>query len=184
MVLKIEHETSPAIALAVLRSRRFLAGPILSDSGLNVIFDDQENIGCHSGQAVCTGALMTFNWTGPVSKIYCSSGYPPNVLYDQRPHRGFVPVGTTNFLTLVNIELIGEASWQEAVVRPKFIFGSSPRLWVYWLKSHSESWRLNEMKKIQTEIEALRRSPVSICISFPPSSIYEMYLRRKFPSIN
>ena len=111
-MLTIEHETSPAIAAQVARTKRFLAGPILGDSGLNAVIVDDPRGPYHPQQAANCGAVMRFTWCGPVATGYYTAGYPPNQLFDEYPHRAFLPVGTNMNLKLIDIKLVSGSSWE------------------------------------------------------------------------
>ena len=130
MPLTLRHETAPAIALNVARTKRFSAGSILGDSGLNVEIVGHPMGPYHPDQAEHTGAHLILEWSGPIRRSFEPHGYPPDIFFDQHPHRVFVPVGTTCHLRLTGVELDAGTSWQDSVIRPTVSLGSSRRAWL------------------------------------------------------
>lgn len=176
----IEHETSPSIAAEVARTKRFLAGPILGDSGMNAFIVGHQAGPYHPEQAENRGAIMRFSWTGPVTQGYFAKGYPPNQLFDQHPHRAFVPVGTNIDLRLFDIKLVGGASWEDVVVEPSFSLAALPS----WLLSRRPGWRKNAVKRLQKEIAAIVAMQPLIRICFPPECDYQFDLMKAYPNHN
>lgn len=175
--IPLEHETSMAIAITIARTKVAFAGPILGDSGLNVI-----PVGLHhkpyiSNQAQSRGALMTFTWGGPIDTGSGAGGYPPDRLQDEHAHRAVVPVGTTKHLKLQSIALIGEASWLDVVQMPQWKIGTTIR----WLNSLREEWKEEQAKRIEKEINSIVAQRPSISVHFPPGCIYAQLLRAKYP---
>ncbi|CAG9183950.1 hypothetical protein [Cupriavidus pampae] len=125
------HETSPAVALRILRTLQFVAGPILGDAGLSGALPGST----YGEQAILRGAVLHFEWTGPVSAA--SSGrHEPYLLYDERPHRLFVFVGTQRYLQLRGVTLADGLTWADAVAgpaRPNGVAWLNPRAWRDWL---------------------------------------------------
>ncbi len=176
----IEHETSPAIAVEVARTTRFLAGPVLGDSGLNAFIVGHKAGPYHPEQPAKHGAVMRFEWTGPNGQGYFPTGYPPNRLFDQHPHRAFVPVGTNRGLRLIEIELVGGGSWEDAVVEPSFSFANLP----LWLASRHGGWRQKVAESLKEEILAIVGTRPLITIAFPPKCIYRSNLVKNYPDHN
>lgn len=180
-VVLLHHETSPSIALAIARSRKCLAGPILGDSGINV-----EIVGHPKqflrGQAAHNGARLIFEWDGPVEHKNPPLGYKPDHLYDEHPHRGIVPVGTTKHLHLVGIDLINDSSWLTTVVKPIFCI-TNPGGWKKWYSSKHPEWEFHAAKEIENEIDDLVRQRPLISVVFPPECIYAGLLKDRFPSV-
>ena len=177
----IEHETSPAYAADVAIKGRFLAGPILGDSGMNAVIVNHPAGPYFPGQAVQRGAVLRFDWTGPIvpaaNKIL---GYPPNELQDEHPHRALVPVGTNQYLHLVDIRLIRRASWEEAVVEPTF---SSLAL-LSWLASKLPGWKTHQAKRLSQHIAGIVAKRPLISVWFPDGCIYRGTVMKQYPNHN
>lgn len=176
----IEHETSPAIAATVARTKRFLAGPLLSDSGMNAVIVNHPAGPYLPGQAAACGAMMRFEWTGIVSQGSFSGGYPPNQLFDQHAHRAFLPVGTNLNLKLIDIYFVNGASWQDAVVQPSFSLTNL----CSWLSSKFPGWLQAEAMKLQDEMVGIVANQPNITICFPPHCIYRSNLMQAYPNHN
>lgn len=170
------HETAPGIALLIIKSRIFQAGTIIGDSGVNA-----EIVGHVAGpynpdQAAARGAILKFEWLGPVSKQEFENGYPPDVLYDQHPHRAFIPVGSTKYLRLIDVELRIGVSWRDLTYTPE---RGQPRLLTKWC-----SWiRQWEEKRIGREVVRVVNTRPLVMVGFPTFSPYEKNLRNKFPNV-
>ena len=176
----IEHETSPSIAAKVARTKRFLAGPILGDSGMNAVIVGHPAGPYQPEQAAKRGAMMRFSWTGAVSQGSHPSGYPPNQLFDQHPHRAFLPVGPNNNLKLIEIELVDGASWEDAVVEPSFSL-VSPSSW--FSSKRSGAWRV-AVERLEEEMAGIVAKQPDITICFPPICIYQSHLMTAYPNHN
>ena len=177
----LHHETAPDTALRIARSKRCMAGPILSDSGLNVEIRDHAQGAFNRDQAATKGAVMVFQWDDPICDLSLPHGYPPNILYDQHPHRGFVPVGTTQHLKLIDIKLNTGSSWAMAVTRPAP--HASAHL-VDWALSWLPGWEAREAQKIGKEVVAIVRQQPNVSVVFPPENEYEVLLRARFANVN
>lgn len=179
-MLTIEHETSPAIAAKVARTQRFLAGPIMGDSGLNAFIVGHGAGPYHPEQASNCGAVMRFAWTGPVTQGSFVNGYPPNQLYDEHPHRAFLPVGTNRSLKLIEIVLVGGGTWEDAVVEPSFSLANLPT----WLNSKRTGWRHSVAGRIEEEMAEIVTTQPNITICFPPNCIYRSTVMKSYPNHN
>lgn len=184
MRVTLHHETAPAIALSVARSKRCLAGPILSDSGLNVEIVGHAKGPFHQGQAECRGARLTFEWDGPIAAAHEAHGYPPDVLYDHHPHRGFVPVGTSKHLHLCGVTLMKGRSWTEAVFAPEFSVGMPVRAFARWIGSRLPGWTMREALRIEREVSQIVAGRPQMRVVFPPENVYEGHLRERFPHVS
>lgn len=174
----IEHETSPAIAVRIARCGKFCAGPILGDSGMNALIVDHAAGPYASDQAAERGALMRFDWSGPVGSGTHVLGYPPNELQDQHPHRALVPVGTNRFLRLVGIRLTRGSSWKDAVVEPRL----TPTSVIPWLLSKKAGWKQRQADLIGNEMRAIVAQKRSISVVFPPHCIYASTVMEQYPN--
>ncbi len=173
------HETDPWTAITIARSGIALGGPILGDAGLNCWIQDDERGSFNSDQAERKGALMFFEWSGPVA----TDGYrligAPDVLYDQRPHRAIVFVESTKHLRLATIQLIGGSSYEDLVVRPTFPTGQQllyPSSWVRWVQSKRAGWVAGQAKVLQADLDSLLQSRPAIRIAAPRDASYHFVL--------
>lgn len=161
----IEHETAPSIALKVLQTGIFRGGPILGDAGLNAV--SLGGIGYWVDQARWHGAIMTFEWQGPLAGK--SPLQPaPNTLYDDKPHRVFIPVGTTEFLTLKDIRLMPDFTWEECVRVQNFPCGLkvfSPAKWYNALRSRTTRYKQESIRSIESLVASLACEPRPIRIA-------------------
>ncbi|WP_437889547.1 hypothetical protein [Phytobacter sp. V91] len=132
------------------------------------------------GQARGAGARLIFEWTGPIKNSLEPYGYPPDILYDQHPHRGFIPVGSQSHLYLVGLELTDGASWQTVIPKPEFKL-TRPNGWKSWLLSKHPQWLEDEVSRIEKEVADIIKSRALVKIVFPPGNCYEVDLRKKFP---
>ena len=173
------HETHPAIALRILRSRRIVAGPIVGDAGLNAFIVGHPAGDYNPDQAVRRGAILEFEWDGPVSTEKYS-GYPDrNVCYDQHPHRAFVFVGTTQHLRLVGLSLEVADGWASYVRRPELTLKTVKE----WFRSRRESWLAEQVAMIDSEVAQILSERPSVSIVLPRSAPYLGYIRKRFPDI-
>ena len=173
--LRIYHETSPWIAIHIARTQQFMGGAISGDAGLNCYIEGSlPDLGTHS-QAEQRGALITFEWSGPVSTERYGIFGEPDTLYDQRPHRGFIPIDSTRHLTLVDIELLYGGTFADLIERPIFPRGSSLlklSAWADWLASKREGWLYAEAKRLQVQVAVLAASRPSISVIPPTRAPY------------
>lgn len=174
----IEHETSPEIATEIARTGRFFAGPILGDSGMNARIVNYNAGQYNPDQAENRGALMSFDWGGPIGSNIHISGFPPDELQDHFPHRALVPVGTTKHLRLVGIKLINGASWEQAVTEPNLKLGSVCE----WLVSRLPGWEKREANRIEQEMKSIIKLQPSIKILFPAHCIYKAIVKTQYPN--
>jgi hypothetical protein len=98
---------------------------------------------------------MIFEWTGSKQK---GLGFVPNIAYDDRPHRYFIPVGTNQDLNLTDLKLESGHFWTEAIGKPSGI--------LEYLSSRicKASWEQSQAKSIEDEVEQLRKYPKKIAI--------------------
>lgn len=176
----IEHETCPAIAVKVARTMRFRAGTILGDSGMNAVIVGHQAGPYLADQAAYRGAMMRFEWTGPISQGSFNFGYPPNVLIDQHPHRAILPVGTNINLKLIEIELVNDASWEDAVVEPSFSLANPSS----WLSSTRSGSRRVAVERLEEEMAGIVGKRPNITICFPPICSYQCDLMKAYPNHN
>ena len=102
------HTTSPGAACSIIRSGQFKAITGMSaDHGLNAL---AEPLRSHQ-QFAGYGARLKLRWSGPVRQTQRMD--LQNVLVDQLPHRLFVPAGTTQYLSVTEIEM-HDQGWEEA----------------------------------------------------------------------
>ncbi|MBD8051104.1 hypothetical protein [Limnohabitans radicicola] len=158
----IEHETSPAIAAEVARVKRFLAGPIKGDSGMNAFIVGHVAGPYCPDQAANCGAVMRFEWTGPVIQGSIFNGYSPNQLFDEHPHRAFIPAGTNSNLKLIEIVLVRGCSWEDAIVDPSFSLANL----CSWLSSKRAGWRQAVAERLEEEMAAIvaTQPNISVCV--------------------
>jgi hypothetical protein len=160
----IEHETAPSIAWKVFKTGVFRGGPIMGDAGLNAV--PQGGIGYWSDQAEWPGAIMTFEWTGP-----CAGAKPlkpaVDALYDDKPHRVFVPVGTTNYLVLKEIKLKPGFTWDECVKEHAFPSGFgmlNATEWLDAIRSRTKIGKQEQIRNIECSVAQLASIPKRIRI--------------------
>lgn len=127
------HITSPAAALAILRSRTFHGTPAgKAGAGVTGWLDGQADTG---NPAQC-GAILHFVWRGPIEPRPSGMG-TPDTLYDERPARVFVPAGTRRHLRLVAVVLQDGHHWTEGLAatgRPMGRDWLNPMVWRDWLQ--------------------------------------------------
>ena len=144
--MKIVHITSIDAALSIMRTGTFRpvsSDPLNGDAGLNafdVSMPGEYNELWFSG----TGAQITFEWDGPVD-TRTDRPYPPNVLQDQMPYRVFVPVGTTQHLTLIGFEPDPQAWDNYELDLP----------WYYLTPTMRRKARRRALIALQAEIDAI-----------------------------
>lgn len=177
--LILQHETHPSSALNILRTRRFIAGPILGDAGLNAFIVGHPRGNYRGEQAERRGAILEFEWSGPVS-TQDYGVYPDlDVCYDQHPHRAFVFVGTTQHLRLVGLKVKSENGWADYVHRPELTVST---IWP-WLQSRRKNWVMEQAEMIAQEVEQTLAQKPAVRIVLPNSSPYHHLVRKRYPNI-
>lgn len=156
--LRLLHETSPWVALQVARTGQFKAGPILGDAGLNAVMENHPKGKFNPDQAASCGAIIEFEWSGPITMDKYISRPEIDCLYDQHPHRLFLFVGSSKHLRLVRVDLKHGYGWEAAVVPPTFdrrrIFDWD--MWRQWGASRlNKRWVLAQARNIEKEISSL-----------------------------
>lgn len=152
------HETSVKAAVKILRTRIFVCDASRNDGGLNGELPDRTV----SQQGAEDGAVLTFEWAGPivqVLKLADNPAYAPNILYEERPYRVFVPGGTTRHLRLTKLALQENGNWAEALAdppRPTARQILDPGAWYDWCKP--AAWRAARLAELQNEIEAVEHT--------------------------
>ena len=177
--LILQHETHPATALAILRSRRFIAGPILGDAGLNAYIVGHPRGNYHPDQAERRGAILEFEWSGPVSAEEYSAYPDRDVCYDQHPHRAFVFVGNTQHLRLVGLKLKSQVQWADYVRRPELTLST---IWP-WVQSRRQTWVQEQAGMIDAEVKHVLAQKPLVRIVLPRSAPYLAYVRKRYPDI-
>jgi len=140
-MIKFKHITSLESALSIMRSERYR--PVrgtASDAGLNGL--QLGRIGWDKQYFTGTGARLYFEWSGPVE---FGPGSAPNVLFDQMPHRVFVPTGTDRHLRLTGFKAAPEAWEQYYVKLPWYFLGEAGRK-----RAHRRA-----MVQLQAEIDGI-----------------------------
>lgn len=150
------HITSPDRALAILRTGKYAGETIQSDNGLNTYLLHNNKIAQPTNSNLdARGVRMIFIWNG---QVQTGTAFQPNVAYDLRPHRIFIPVGTTQDLTLKDCILEEGHSWSEAIGQPSGMLDSIKA------KISKSAWETCQLEKIESEIAALRQNPKAISI--------------------
>lgn len=173
----LQHETDPATALEILRTRRFIAGPILGDAGLNACIVNHQRGDYYPNQAERRGAILDFEWSGPVSTEVYSSMPDRNVCYDQHPHRAFIFAGTTRHLRLVG--LAPKDQWTDFVQHPELTLSN---LWA-WCLSRRKMWAKEQADAIIAEIKQVVALKPVVRIVLPNSAPYLSLVHQRFPDI-
>ncbi|MBN3761328.1 hypothetical protein [Burkholderia sp. Ac-20365] len=163
--LVLIHETSPDIALSILRGRKFIAGPILGDAGINCYIEGVDSY--HPDQAASKGAFLTFEWSGPVEASRSISRHEPEVLYDERPHRAFVFTCTKKHLRVTGLSFREGHSFDGLV-------GQAP-----WYVLNKPRWAEQAHAQIQTEVDRILREKPVISVVPPPDAPYLFILRER-----
>lgn len=179
--LVVTHETSPRIAVDVVRNRRFVGGPISGDAGLNCFI---EGVEYNPDQASNSGAFITFEWVGERQEVgkFEDPAYKPNVLYDQRPHRAFIPVGTTDHLRLIDLTFAEDSAWSKLVNAPALPNSQeffSVRAWAKWLAGFRGNWAATEAARVRAELARLVAERPSISIVPHPAAPYRDTFKRR-----
>lgn len=177
--LILQHETDPACALSILRSCRFVAGPILGDAGLNAFIVGHPRGNYRAEQAARRGAILEFEWSGPVSTQDFGLYANQDVCYDQHPHRAFVFVGSSQHLRLVGLKLKSQDGWTGYVNRPELTVST---LWT-WLQSRGENWVNKQAEMIAQEVEQALAQRPAVRIVLPQNSAYNHLVRQRYPNI-
>lgn len=173
--IRLLHETSPWVALEVARTGRFKAGPILGDAGLNAVMYDHPKGNFNPDQAENLGAILEFEWSGPITLESYISRPEIDWLYDQHPHRLFLFLGSSKHLQLVGVNLKRGFGWEDLIMPPVFDFRRilDRGMWRKWLASHDKKrWISQEAKKIEREIKSIVASRPNIKIVPPPHAAY------------
>jgi len=160
----IEHETAPSIALKIMESGLFRGGPILGDAGLNAV--PPGGVGYFADQAEWNGAIMTFEWSGPCAGR-CPEEPLADILYDEKPHRLFIPVGTKNYLLLKDISLMRGYSWDECITEYPFPFALDLFNFKHWgraIRSRTAAGKRAQLDAIEAKVAALKINPKPISI--------------------
>ncbi len=177
MSVILRHETDPTTALEIMRTRRFIAGPILGDAGLNACFINHPDGAYHPNQAERRGAILEFEWSGPVSSENYVSYPDRNVCYDQHPHRAFIFVGTTQHLRLVGLK--PKEGWISFVQRPDFSLSAIGT----WCRSRRAGWMTKQAGLIAAEVNSTLADKPPVTIVLPSSAPYLQLVRQRFPDI-
>jgi len=158
--MRIDHETSPAIALSIIRAQAFYGGELHDDDGLNAIPNGVFGLDVEIFQARHTGVKLIFDWSGPIISTGLPLDFQPDNIYDLLPHRYFVPHGTTKHLKLVHVHLRTGYSWEEAYSPKPALpgFSLSPKKWTDWIKAQNIDWEQTQLKTIQDKITAINTS--------------------------
>ena len=186
---RLLHVTSPRTALKTIRSGKFRAGPILGDAGLNCYIDPHPNGNYGYNHYAQNGAVLEFDWVGPVSSAPYTLHPPMDVPIDQHPHRAFLMVGTgqgitgaPNCLRLVSVRLMPGRTWAEAEDEPTLdVF--NPATWGPWLSKVKGEWKQKKHAQVQMEVAQRLVFPVSVEIVLPRSSSYHHLLLKAFPNL-
>ena len=154
-----------------------MAGPILGDAGLNACIVNHRGGQYAPDQAERRGAILEFEWSGPVSTKPYSLIPDRNVCYDQHPHRAFIFVGTTQHLRLIG--LTAKGGWSDFVQRPDLSLTTLGE----WCLSRRVGWVKGQADLIATEIkQTLARKP-HVRIVLPPTAPYLSLIRQRFPDL-
>ncbi|MBW5286534.1 hypothetical protein [Burkholderia gladioli] len=178
MSIKLTHETTPYVARAIIESGEFVAGPILGDGGMNACI---EGVSYHPDQAELAGAFLDFEWTGPIESG-ARGEHEPNILYDERPHRAFVFVCTSNYLHLTGVRFRAGLSWRHAVRVPSRPAGTelfSLPAWSEWMQTWSPKWLDKASAALETTMLARLSSKPLVSIVPPANCPYLFVLRER-----
>lgn len=162
-MIKFFHITSLEAAISILRSGTFhpVQG-MQSDAGLNGFECDRPRwTNQYFGGE---GAALHLEWSGPVQ---VGDGYTPNILFDQMPHRLFVPAGTDKHLHLTGLAVEPEAWGEFDVHLPLYIFGETRRARA----------RHKAIVAVQAKTESLIKMRPKISVDYPRERLRAM--RRK-----
>jgi hypothetical protein len=144
------HITSLESALSILRSGQF--HPVWgtpADAGLNGL--QLGRVGWNEQYFTGTGVRLFFQWSGPVE---IGPGSTPNVLFDQMPHRVFVPIETREHLRLTGFTA-APLTWQQHQFEiPWHCFGRAGRARV----------RLRALVELQAEIDSIVEARPHVCV--------------------
>lgn len=138
--MKLYHYSSPLAARRIAEQRTYYGGASFED-GLNAVPATcpwQASPG-YSWKSANTGALLEFEWTGPIVRGPYA-GTDPNTLYDLGGHRLFIPAGTSKNLRLIGMQLhpkLREDAW----------VGHPPELSFCWFKPSSWGLMLEHSRK-------------------------------------
>jgi len=161
--LSFVHETSPLAALKILCSRKFVIAGMYRDAVLNGELPGETL----TGQAAATGAILTFDWSGPINDQR-PDFYKSNILYDERPNRVHVFFGTDRYLRLRGIELGEGVTWREALeptTRPTGAAWLDRQAWCDWLQPEKSVER--RALALEKEVPRLVAEQPSITVVVP-----------------
>lgn len=122
-MIKFIHITSLQSALSIMRTGKFR--PVKgtdSDAGLNGL--QLGRLGWDEQSFTGSGAGLLFEWTGPVE---IGTGSSPDNLYDQMPHRIFIPGGTQRHLRLTGFIAAPQTWDRHHVDLPWYCIGQNRR---------------------------------------------------------
>ncbi len=177
MTVILQHETDTTTALEIMRTRRFIAGPILGDAGLNACIVGHHRGKYHADQAERPGAILESECSGPVSAEPYSFLPERNVCYDQYPHRAFIFVGTTQHLRLVGPTPLN--GWSDCVLLPDLTL----RTIGPWCLSQMGAWTKRQACKIADEVKQTLAQKPPVQIVLPRTAPYLPLVRERFPDI-
>ncbi len=162
--MKIVHETSPRIAVDVVRTLRLIGGPIQADDGLSARLVNHPNGPYLLCELDSFGAFLEFEWTG---KVVRSSGnyWAPNLLHDQHPLRAFVPAGTDDHLYLVGIRFRATHGWADALLLPQARL-CKPVSWIDWVAGRLPDWKQREAARIAEEVSRIIKEKPKVQVIF------------------
>jgi hypothetical protein len=181
--ITVLRETSPTVALDVVRNKRCFAGPILGDGGMNGVIANHPAGPYSPDQAADQGAILHFEWNGKIDSPQYSLHPPADILIDEHPHRAFFLAGTgqgltaeTGHLRLVMVTFKGKHGWHEVVgERPFFSFRR--------ILMGSEKWKADQAQRIADEVAGVLASKPVIKVVLPSSCIYRSILAKEYPAI-
>ncbi|RQH04350.1 hypothetical protein [Paraburkholderia dinghuensis] len=179
MAITLTHETSPAIARSIIETRVFIGGPILGDAGMNACI---EGVAYNADQAERRGALIEFEWSGPIQSAPADGRHEPGVLYDERPHRAFIFVCTREHLRVTGVRFRNGISWRHAVRVPPRPAGSglwSAAAWLAWARASAPRWLDRQAEDLERAIQERLASEPTVSVEPPASCPYLFILRNR-----
>jgi hypothetical protein len=170
----LAHETSLDAALAILRTGRFIAGPILGDAGLNCVpyTPGKTSLPIEKGER--SGVTLLFEWSG--SPPHVSGGYVrlPNNLYADAG-RFFVPVRTNQHLTLVDLLIHDQDQLKASAIAAAAEYSRLPS-WLSRVFNPSSDALAIHCENLLREIREMLDPPPAITIVFPENCIYRRFV--------
>ena len=167
--MMIWHETTPRLALKILRSGEFWGNRMDSENGMNAYPLAPGAKQYYPGQAHQKGAKMIFEWSGPLVTVtaYTPAPLSDGALFDEAPHRLFLrygesktAAGQNSELKLIDIQLTGAGKWEDTIDPPDFPgLTLKTQKWRNYLASKKEGWAASEISKIVSTVEALKSNP-------------------------